>query len=296
MFSGSFVALITPFDRKGRLDRKALEKLVEWHIAEGTDGLVCSATTGEGPTLSDADRKNIAEICIRTSAGRIAIIVATGINDTHTSIRHTEKALALGANGCLVVTPYYNKPTQRGCILHFREVAKVSLPVIIYHNPPRAVIRLTIETVREISQIPNVVAFKDSSHDIEFVRQIAPLIPVFAGDDDITFDILQAGGVGAIAPIANVIPRTWKHLIQLCRQKEWDQARLLFQKYLPLIRSLYTEVNPQCFKFLLSWLNQCQPVLRLPLLLPTEATQSEIKKQFLRLSLPQLSTRHIINN
>lgn len=286
-FSGCFVPLITPFDRKGRLDRKTLEKLVEWHISEGTDGIVCSATTGEGPCLTDLDRKRNAEICIRTAAGRIPIIVSTGINDTRTSIRYTEQAQKLGASGCLVVTPYYNKPTQRGCILHFQEVAKVGLPVIIYHNPPRAVVRLTFETIAEISKIPNVVGIKESSHDLDLVRKIVKIIPVFSGDDDITVPIMQEGGVGCIATTANLIPRGWKKMIQFCLQGKWGQANLLAERYIHLCKAMFIETNPQGIKFALSWLNQCHPVLRLPMTLPAESTQIEIKKTILRLALPQ---------
>ncbi len=292
---GSFVALITPFDRKGRLDRKTLEKLVEWHISEGTDGLVCSATTGEGPTLSDLDRKRIAQICIATSAGRIPIIVATGINDTRTSTRYTELAQKQKADGCLVVTPYYNKPTQKGCLLHFREIAKVGLPVIVYHNPPRTAVRLTPETVTEMAQIPNIVALKDSGHDLDFVRRLHKIIPILSGDDDITFEIMQEGGVGAIGVITNFIPRPWKNLIQLCLQKQWGKAKALAQHYLPLLNAVFLETNPQGVKFLLSYFGRCHPTLRLPMTLPSDATQQAIKRELLHLSLPQYTHSSLID-
>lgn len=287
VFTGSFVALITPFDRKGRLDRKTVEKLVEWHIAEGTDGIICAATTGEGPALSVSERKTMAEICIRTAAGRLPILAATGTSDTRSSLRNTELAQKLGANGCLVVTPYYNKPTQRGNILHYKEIAKVGLPVIVYHNPARAVTRLTFETIAELSQIPNIAGIKDSNRDLDLVRKIHKLLPVYAGDDDITFEIMQAGGVGAIGVISNLIPRGWKEMVDLCLQKEWDKAALLSQRYAPLLKAVFSEVNPQGIKYALSWLNKCQPVLRLPMMLPIPANQLAIQKEILRLTLPQ---------
>jgi 4-hydroxy-tetrahydrodipicolinate synthase len=293
VFTGSFVALITPFDRKGRLDRKTVEQLVEWHIAEGTDGIVCSATTGEGPALSASEKKAIAEICIRTAAGRIPILVATGTSDTRSSVLNTERAQNLGASGCLVVTPYYNKPTQRGNILHYTEIGKVGLPAIVYHNPPRAVTRLTFETIVELSQIPNIVGIKDSNRDLELVRKIHKLIPVYAGDDDVTFDILRAGGIGAIGVITNLIPRGWKKMVQLCLQGEWDQAQRLSQKYAPLLKAIFSEVNPQGIKFALSWIKKCQPVLRLPMMLPVEVNQLAMKKEILRLALPQFLTQPI---
>lgn len=291
-FSGSFTPLVTPFDKKGRLDKKTLERLVEWQITEGSDGIVCSATTGEGPCLSDTDRKNVAEICIRTAAGRIPIIVATGINDTRTSIRYTEIAQKLGASGCLVVTPYYNRPSQRGCILHFSEVAKVGLPVILYHNPPRAVVRLTLETVVELSQVPNIVAIKDSSHDLEFIGKICKFMDVFAGDDDVAFDALQQGAIGAIVPSMNIIPHGWKKLISLCLKKKWAEAQPIAARYLPLSKAIFLETNPQGVKFALSWLGRCEAVFRLPMLPPTDATQREIKKAILHLALPQFKAAH----
>lgn len=293
-YRGSFVALITPFTRKGNVDWKALERLIEWHISEGTDGIVCSATTGEGPCLSDSERKKIAHICIQTAAKRIPIIVSTGVNDTRTSVRHTETAQKLGADGCLVVTPYYNKPSQKGCYLHFQEVAKVGLPTIIYHNPPRAVIRLTAETIIEISKIPNIIAIKDASSDLGLIRKIVKYIPVFSGDDDLAFSVMREGGVGSIAATANLIPRGWKEMIHHCQKGKWEKAELFSQRYLPLIKALFSETNPQCFKFALSWFRKCQPTLRLPMIPPTESTQREIKKEILRLAMPQFKQKNVL--
>ncbi len=287
--SGSFVPLITPFDRKGRLDRKTLEELVEWHISEGTDGIVCSATTGEGPSLSDSERKKIAEICIGTSAGRVPVIVSTGTNNTRTSVRYTEVAKKMGADGCLVVTPYYNKPSQRGCILHFTEVAQVGLPVILYHNPPRAVIRLQLETLLELSKVPNIVAIKESSHDLELIAKVCKFMTVFAGDDDVAVEIIKLGGVGTIATSSNLIPRGWKKMVQLSLQKKWSEAQVLATKYMPLCKAIFLETNPQGMKFALSWLQKCEASLRLPMTLPTETTQREIKKEILALALPFFS-------
>lgn len=285
-FRGSFVALVTPFDENGRIDRKTLEELIEWQITEGTDGIVCAATTGESPALDDAERKEISEICIKTVSGRIPVIVATGTSDTRSSVRNTEMALKLGADGCLVVTPYYNKPTQKGCILHFSEVAKVGLPVILYHNPARAVIRLTKETILELSQLPNIAGIKDSSSDLDLVRAIAPHIDVFAGDDDITYEILKEGAVGAISPCANFVPRGWKKMVNACLEKRWDEAKRNAQNYLPLCKAVYSETNPQGIKFALSWLGKCKPYCRLPIIMPKEATQNAIKKAIVQLALP----------
>jgi 4-hydroxy-tetrahydrodipicolinate synthase len=280
---GSYVALVTPFDKRGNLDQKTLENLVEWHIQEGTDGIVCAATTGESPCLSSRDRKKIAEICIRTANGKIPIVVSTGTSCTTDSIAHTKTALKLGASGCLVVTPYYNKPTQEGCIAHFKEVAKVGLPVIVYHNPARAVIRLSFETIQLLSQIPHIVAIKESSYDLALVRKISPFLPVFSGDDDLTFPMMQAGAIGSIAVTANIIPSGWKQMISHALKGEWQKAEMLYERYLPLCRAMFLESNPQCVKFALSWMKKIAPVLRLPMTLPSPQTQHVIQKELLPL-------------
>lgn len=292
---GSYVALLTPFDLKGRVDWKALEKLVEWQISEGTDGIVCCATTGEGATLSETERKKIASICIEVSAKRVPIIVATGTNDTRGSIRYTETALKLGASGCLAVTPYYNKPSNQGCIAHFTEIAKVGLPLIVYHNPPRAVVRLSVETVATLGQTPNIVGFKDSSHDHEFIKKIVKVIDVISGDDDITYEILKEGGVGTISTVGNLIPRGWNQMVRACLSQKWDEAKRLNEKYLPLIRAIFLETSPQGHKFALSWLGRSKPVLRLPMILPPKSVQMEIKKALIHLALPQFSRKNMRN-
>ena len=161
-FHGAFVAVITPFDRKGRVDRKNLGKLIEWHIQEGTQGIVCCGATGEGVALDSAEKKRVVSICVEASEGKIPIIAGCGTSSTKQSVQLTEQMQRLGANGCLIVTPYYNRPSQRGCILHFQEIAKVGLPVIAYHNPGRTAVRFTPETVAEIGKIPGVAALKDS--------------------------------------------------------------------------------------------------------------------------------------
>lgn len=286
--SGSFVALITPFHKKGGVDRKRLRELVEWHIAEGTDGIVCCGSTGEAACLTESDRKIIAKICVETSAKRIPIIVGTGVSSTALTVRYTEQVQKLGADGCLAVTPYYNKPSQRGCFLHYGEVAKVGLPVIVYHNPGRAVIRLSAEGIAEISAIPNIVAIKESSDldHIRKVRKLCPNLPIFSGEDDQTYEILREGGAGAITVFGNIIPRGVKQLVQLALQGKWESAKKLADRYLPLCKALFQESNPQPVKFAMSWLGKCEPVLRLPLVLPTEKTQKDLKAILLKLAMP----------
>lgn len=289
-FRGSFVALITPFLSNGRVDWKRFEELVEWQIQQGVDGIVCGATTGEGPTLSESERKKITEVCVQTSAKRIPVIVSTGVNDTRRTVQATAEAQKLGADGCLVVTPYYNKPTQRGCVLHFQEVAKVGLPMIVYHIPGRAVVRLEAETVLKISQIPGFAGIKDATSDVEWIRKIRKLCPkisILSGDDDFTFELLKAGGDGVISVICNVIPNGWTKMIHLSLEGKWDRAKILAARYMPLCKAHFIETNPQCVKFSMSWLGHCHPALRLPMVKPLESTQKEIKKAIICLALPQ---------
>jgi 4-hydroxy-tetrahydrodipicolinate synthase len=291
MFRGSLVALITPFTAKGKIDRKALEALVEWQVQEGTDGIVCCGSTGEALTLSDRERLQVAEICVKTVAGRIRVIVGSGTPDTKHSVRLTQAVQKLGAHGCLVLTPYYNRPTQRGCLEHFREVAKVGLPVIAYHNPGRTAFLFTLESVQELGEIPGVVAIKESSGNLKFVEAIrsSSKISILAGDDDLTYSMIQRGAVGAISVIGNVIPRGWKKMIQAALAEQWKQAEPLAARYMPLCKAHFLETNPQCVKYVVSQMGRCKPVVRLPLLMPTAATKSALQKILVRLALPYSS-------
>lgn len=280
LFQGSYVAMATPFQTTGRIDWKRVESLVDWHVRSGTDGIVCGATTGEGPTLSDGERKKLAQVCVGVAAKRAQIIVSTGLNDTRRSVRATEEALRLGADGCLAVTPYYNKPTQRGCVLHFREMGNVGLPVIVYHNPPRTALKLTLETIQEISRLPHLAGIKDCSGDIELIRGVKKSCPEFAilsGDDDFTGPLMRAGGAGAISVIANVIPEGWSRAIHLALEGKWKAAEILFQRYMALCKAHFIETNPQGVKFSMSWLGKCLGLLRLPMVEPLEKTKRAIK-------------------
>lgn len=288
MFSGSFVALITPFTDSGRVDRKALAALVEWHIQQKTDGIICSATTSEACTLSEAERSAILKICVETAAGRIPIIAGTGTCDTRQSVRLTREAKRLGASGCLVVSPYYNKPTARGCLAHYRAIATAGLPIIAYNNPGRTGFAFPIDFVRELEQIPEVVAIKDCSGNLAFVEEVCRTsrLAVFAGDDDQAFPVLEKGGVGTISVISNAFPLAWGNMVRLALNKEFESAARLFQRYYPLCKANFIEVNPQCIKYIASEMGRCKLVFRLPLVPPTISTQKAIKKVLLALALP----------
>lgn len=276
---GSFVALVTPFDQRGRIDWKCVEKLVAWHIEQGTDGIVCCGATGEGMTVSEAEKKKMVALCVHVAKNKIPIIVNSGTADTKQSIRLTEQMLKIGASGCLIVTPYYNKPTQRGCIRHFSEIAKVGLPVIVYNNPGRTAVRLEAETVAEMAQIQGIAGYKDSTADIDLIRKIRKLcsIPILSGDDDLTYETLVEGGAGAISVIGNLFPKEWKTMISSALDKKWEPARQIADRFHPLCKAMFLEPNPQCIKFAMSWLGKCPEYLRLPLVSTTEKTQAQIK-------------------
>lgn len=286
-FRGSFVALVTPFDQYGRIDRTCLQELVRWHIQAGSDGLVISGTTGEAATQSDAERKKILQIALEAAERKIPIIAGTGTCDTRQSVRLTEQAQKLGADGCLAITPYYNKPTQRGCLLHFQEISRVGLPWIAYNNPGRTVVQLQPETIAKMTRLPNIAAIKESTNDPSFLQKIRALtnLPILAGEDALTYAMINEGAVGAISVVGNVIPSAWKKMVSLALRGD-VKAKSLSDRYLPLCEALFRETNPQCVKYALSLMGKCPPHLRLPLVLPQEKVCEEIKQVLDRLSAP----------
>ncbi len=297
MFRGSYVALVTPFQKNGRVDWKRIEKWIEWHIASRTDGVVCAASTGEGIALTDKERNKLIEVCVKSAGKRIQVIANTGLPNTAKTVEATEKAKQLGADGALVVTPYYVKPTQRGCLLHFQEVAKTGLPIIVYHNPSRAAIKMSADAIAEISQIPGIVGYKDSTHDLDLlkkVRKMCPKLALVSGDDDFTFALLREGGDGVISVIGNLFPEGWGKMVHKALEGKWVEAERLFARYLPLCKALFLETNPQGVKYGMSWLGKCRSQLRLPLVEPVEATQKELKKAILHIAFPQFGKREAI--
>lgn len=286
---GSFVAIVTPFDHKGRIDTKALEHFVDWQIEEGTQGIVCAGTTGEAITLSEKERERVLSIVLSIAQKRALVIVGSGTADTRQSVRLTEKMQKLGADGCLIQTPYYNKPTPRGSILHFQEIAKVGLPVIAYNNPARTT-KLDLETVREIGKIPGVVGYKDSTGDLDFIKALHSIspIPIFSGDDHLTLATIEEGGVGAISVIGNLFPNSWRKMIDFALEKKWKEAQEIVDRLFPILQVLFLETNPQCVKLALHLLGKCRETLRLPLVVPTKENQEKIASALKNSSIQSL--------
>ncbi len=283
MFKGSCTALITPF-RDGAVDYKAFESFVDWQITEGTHGLVPVGTTGESPTLSHDEHKKVVETCVKVAAGRVPVIAGAGSNSTSEAVdlaKHAEKA---GADGVLVVTPYYNKPCQDGLYLHFKAVADaISLPIIMYNIPPRSVIDMSVETMtRLFEDCENIVGVKDATADLTRVtRQRLAMGPEFiqlSGEDPTALGYNVQGGVGCISVSSNVAPRLCSRFQEACLEGDWTTALELNDLLYPLHRAMFLQPNPAGAKYALSLLGKIENEIRLPLISAKEEVKAEIEE------------------
>jgi 4-hydroxy-tetrahydrodipicolinate synthase len=280
MLQGSIAALITPLLGNGEVDFIGFRDLVLWHIEEKTDALVICGTTGEGSTLSHEEQIELLRIAVREVKGSIPIIMGTGTNDTRVSALNTKAAKDNGADGCLVIIPYYNKPTFEGCYEHFSKIADVGLPVIVYHHPGRTGIKFSAQQLRDLCRIPQVIGIKDASGDVQLAADFMRISSAmfFSGDDALTLPLIALGGKGVISVVANVIPGLWKEFVACCQEGDLTKGRILLGKYLPLCNALLLETNPQGVKYAVSLLKRCQPHLRLPLMQPKELVKEEIAR------------------
>ena len=281
MFKGSLVALITPF-RSGKVDEKAFQDLVEWHVAEGTHGLVPCGTTGESPTLSHEEHRRVVELCIEASRGRIPVIAGTGSNSTDEAIELTRHARKAGANAALVVTPYYNKPTQEGLFQHFKAIVEaVDLPVVVYNIPGRSVVDISVETMARIAKLPNIVGVKESTGDVSRITKHRLLIGEgfcqVSGEDYLALAQMAAGADGCISVTANVAPRQLSQMHLACQRGDYAAARAIHERLAPLHEALFVETSPAPVKYAASLLGKCVPDIRLPLVEPGEATRARVK-------------------
>lgn len=281
MLIGSFVALITPFLENGDVDYQSFASLVDWHISEGTDGLVICGTTGEGPTLLWQEQKELLKIAVERAKGRVCIVMGTGTNDTRSTCLRTKEAKELGADACLVIVPYYNKPSFEGCYKHFEKVSEANLPWILYHHPGRTGLKFSAKEIQSIISLPNANGIKDSSGDLELVSEVIRTCStsVMCGDDLLTLPMMSLGAKGVISVVANVIPRQWKEFCRYALLGDWKNARALHQKFAPLCRALFLETNPQGIKYAVSVLGRCSSTLRLPLICPKEVVKRQIEEQ-----------------
>ncbi len=280
MFKGSFPALVTPF-KDGELDLDTLKKLVEWHIAEGSHGLVPVGTTGESPTLSHAEHGRVIEEVVKAAAGRIPVIAGTGSNNTTEGIGLIRHAEAAGANAALVVTPYYNKPTQRGLIAHFTALHDCcTLPIIIYNIPGRSVVDMLPETMGELAKLPRIIGVKDATGKIERVSQQritcgADFIQL-SGEDATALGFNAHGGVGCISVTANVAPRLCAEFQKATLGGDYAKALEYQDRLMPLHEAIFIEPGLAGAKYGLSKLGLCREDVRLPLTTLTEGTKARI--------------------
>lgn len=277
MFKGSLPALVTPF-LNGALDLDALKKLVEWHIAEGSNGLVPVGTTGESPTLTHREHEQVVEEVVKAAAGRIPVIAGAGSNNTIESIRLAQHAEKVGADALLIVTPYYNKPTQAGLIAHFTALHDCcALPIIIYNIPPRSVIDMSPETMGELAKLPRIVGVKDATGDLARVSMqrmtCGPDFIQLSGEDPTAHGFNAQGGVGCISVTANVAPKMLAQVQAACAAGDYATALELQDRLMPLHKAVFTEPGLVGVKYAMSRLGLCSDEVRLPHVPVTDGTK-----------------------
>ena len=277
MFKGSIPALITPFINN-KIDLKGLENLVEWHISEGSHGLVAVGTTGESPTLSHEEHKTVVETVVKQSSGRIPVIAGAGSNNTEESIDLIKFAEKVGADGALVVTPYYNKPNQRGLIKHYTALHdSCNLPIIIYNIPGRSVIDMTVETMSTLSKLDRIVGVKDATGDVSRVSDVRLACGTdfiqLSGNDEVALGFNAHGGVGCISVIANVAPKLSSEFQNSMLQGNYKQAITIQDKLIKLHRAAFLEPNPCPIKYALSKLDLTANEVRSPLIAIDKETE-----------------------
>lgn len=287
MFHGSIVALLTPMRENGDVDYVCLRKLVDWHIAQRTDAIVVTGTTGEASTLSLEDQNNVIKTVVEQTHRRIPVIAGTGTQSTQKTIDQTRIAMEIGVDACLLVTPYYNCPTQEGLYQHYRDIAdKVPIPQILYNIPKRTGCDLLPETVVKLAGIANIVGIKEGQ--LERAKTILKLcgknIDVYSGDDNTALEIMRIGGKGVISVAANLVPQTMHNLYELIKKEDWEAADKLDQKLRPLYQGLFIETNPIPVKWLAAKKDLIlSSTLRLPLTTLSVRHQADLKNTIIDL-------------
>ena len=282
---GSIVALVTPMHEDGSVDFAALRKLIDWHVAEGTDCISVVGTTGESPTVTVDEQKEIIRVTVEHVAGRVPVMAGCGANSTAEAITLARYAREVGANCQLQVVPYYNKPTQEGIYAHFRAIADVTgsdLPVLLYNVPGRTVADLQHETVLRLAQVPGIIGIKEATGNIDraqwLIREAPAGFGVYSGDDPTAVALMLCGGQGNVSVTANVAPRLMHELCMAAITGDAKGAMQLQRRLMPLHRNLFVEANPIPVKWALSRLGRCGGTLRLPLTPLTPASQAKVEQ------------------
>ena len=285
MFKGSNVALITPF-KNNKLDEENYIKLIDFHLKNGTNGLVPAGTTGESPTLNHKEHEKVIEICIKESNGKVPVIAGTGSNSTAEAISLTQHAEKAGADGALVVTPYYNKPTQEGLYQHYKSINdNTNLPIIIYNIPSRCVIDMSVDTMARLFELKNISGVKDATGDLnrldQTIKKLGPDFIQLTGEDGLAFKFNKRGGVGIISVTANIAPKLCSDMQKYSKSNidnELKEAERIDQILQPVHKSLFTESNPAPVKFAAKLLGLCNDEIRLPLVKIKKETEELVKK------------------
>ncbi len=288
MFKGSNVALVTPF-RDDKLDEETYIKLIHFHIKNGTNGLVPAGTTGESPTLSHGEHEKVIELCVKESNGKLPVFAGTGSNSTEEAISLTTHAEKIGADGALIVTPYYNKPTQEGLYQHYKAINdKCGIPILIYNIPGRSVIDMSVETMAKLYELKNIIGVKDATGDLSRVDQTLKKMGKefiqLTGNDDNALEFNKRGGVGAISVTANIAPKLCSDFQKFSKSEsdnEKKEAERLNKILQPIHHSMFVESNPSPVKYAAKLLGLCDDSVRLPLVEVTDQTK-EIVKQALQ--------------
>ena len=281
MFSGSIVAMVTPF-KDGKVDWESLEGLVEFHIKNGTHGIVPCGTTGESATLSHQEHDDVIKAVIKAVKKRVPVIAGTGSNSTEEAIRLTREAEKSGADGALLISPYYNRPTQEGIYQHYKKVAaSVGIPLIVYNIPGRTGSKIEPETLARLSEIKNVAGVKEATGSVDQAIDVVRLskagFGVYSGEDSLVFSLMALGGKGVISTVANIVPKEMAELAQACLKGDWEKGRKLQFQLVPLIRTVFIETNPIPIKTALSLMGKCRGDLRLPLTPMSEGNLEKLK-------------------
>lgn len=286
LFKGSGVAIVTPFYDDGSIDYPSLKNLIEFHISNNTDAIIIAGTTGETTTLSLSEHMGVIEFTVNEVNGRIPVIAGTGSNDTHASLQASLKAQALGVDGLLVVTPYYNKATQAGVYEHFKFIHdQTSVPIILYTVPSRTNVQIEPETAFKLSKLERIVGIKDATGDLGYTLKVrrlcGPDFPIYSGNDDMIVPVLSVGGMGVISVVANILPQETHDMVQFYLDGKILDSSNLQINYQELIENIFTEPNPIPIKYALSKMGMIDNVLRLPLTPLSEKFQDTLDRLLL---------------
>ena len=282
IFQGSAVALVTPFNKNGEINFKSFERLLEFHLENNTQAIIIFGTTGESSTLSDNEKFELLKFAVSKCEKKIKIIAGTGSNNTAHAVYLTREAKKIGVDGCLIVTPYYNKTSQTGLIEHYKKISEIGLPVIIYNVPSRTGLNILPETYDKLSDLKNIVGIKEASGNISQVAEVFALcrnkknFNLYSGNDDQIVPILSLGGHGVISVLANIFPKETQALCQYFFDSEIKKSRDIQLKFLPLIKNLFCEVNPLPIKFAMNYLGFDVGKCRLPLTELSEQNKNKI--------------------